>query len=89
MALILLGMALLIDAGLILYYLTLSMDNIDALWQLPFLLSYPAALFGVVSFLLYVTAIKPRRPLQVWLSLASLASPLLLLYLTQGYILIW
>lgn len=84
-ALILAGM---IDIGLLAYYLTLSFENIDALWNLPFIgtwLAAPIALFSLIANLLFVA---PKSKPMILASAIAFIIPVSLEWLTRNYMFI-
>lgn len=81
-------MAAMIDLGLFAYYLTLSSENIDALWNLPFIgtwLAAPIALFSLGAYLFYI---KPKSKPMILISAIVFLVPVLLEWLTRNYMFI-
>jgi len=76
------------DLGLLVYYFTLSSKNIDALWNLPFIVTWlvePFAFFSLIVFLFFV---KPRSYSMVLASAIAFVVPVSLEFLTRNYIFI-
>lgn len=87
----LLGLATLIDVRLFAYYQGLSLDTIDALWNLPFMLTWPATLFSVVSLLLFLRLfLSPQKKTSLLIAAVAAGvmaiASMLIFYLTSHYI---
>ena len=87
----LLGLAAIIDLGLFAYYSRLSLDTIDALWNLPFILTWPAAFFSFLAFSLFLllgflTDKRSSHLVAGGMAIATLICAVLLFCLTSGYI---
>jgi hypothetical protein len=81
-------LAAMIDLGLLAYYFTLSSENIDALWNLPFIgtwLAAPIAFFSLCAYLLFV---KPRSKPMVLVSAIAFLVPVSLEWLTRNFMFI-
>ena len=83
-----LGLAGMIDIGLLGYYLTLSSENIDALWNLPFIGTWLAAPIALFSLNAYLYRVKPRSQPMIITSLIAFLVPLSLEILTRNFIFI-
>ena len=80
-------LAAMIDIGLLIYYLTLSSENIDALWNLPFIgtwLAAPVALFSLIANLI----IEPKSKPMILASAMAFLVPVSLEWLTRNFMFI-
>lgn len=80
-------LAAMIDVGLLAYYFTLSSENIDALWNLPFIatwLAIPVALFSLIANLF----IEPKSKSMILASAVAFIVPVALEWLTRNYMFI-
>lgn len=74
------------EALLLAYYCTLSLDTIDAQWQLPFMVATPLAGLAVIALVLVCqTNRRFRGWLVVW-SLVAVGLPLMLESLSRHWI---
>ena len=82
-------LAFMIDFGLLANYVTLSNDNIDAMWNLPFLLTWPAAFLALLSLVAFGLYVKPRSKGYISASVVAFVVAVSLELLTRNYLFIW
>ena len=82
---VLLSVALAIDLGLLAYWASLSLNSIDALWQIPFLFAYPAAFLAGAAFLIAAIS-RPISWRLLAFSVAACVTPLALLSAANAYV---
>ena len=80
--------ASMIDIGLLAYYLTLSSKDIDAMWNLPFIGTWLAALLALISLNAYMYKIKPKSKPLVLISTAALVVAVSLELLVRNHLFI-
>jgi len=74
------------EALLLAYYCTLSLDSIDAQWQLPFMVATPLAGLAVIALVLVRQTNRRLRRWLVFWSLVAVALPLMLESLVRHWI---
>ena len=84
----LLVIAIVIDCGLLAYYASLSLDNIDALWQMPFIFAYAAGVMAGLALLVLVS-IRPRAWMFIYVAVFAIVIPVGLLRAVHDYVFLW
>jgi hypothetical protein len=75
-----------INLVLLLYYSTLTINNIDALWNLPFMLTWLTAPLSLLALLSFSYLVEPRKKSFVIASGLSFLIAVALEILTKNYI---